>query len=248
MSAREVAAPFADARVESAGQPLDELEGVCRIRRLLYAGFVVSCVARGDVFPHGLVEQDGVLCDDADLVAQAGEGGLSDVDAVDSNAAGGDVVEAGDELYHGALACAGEPDQGDHFTAAHLEVEVVQHLLLAIVGERDPLEAKALRHGRDVDCGRRLDDAAGMVNKLEDPLRTGDAGLYVVVDRRQLAHRVQHHGKGEVELQKVCGVEGAGDDLAPAHEHKDDKAEHEDYLGDRGSGGVRLNRLHEKTP
>ena len=58
-------------------------------------------------------EQEGVLEDDADGAAQVAQAQLPDVDAVETDAAGVDVVEAGQQARHRGLAARRRADERD---------------------------------------------------------------------------------------------------------------------------------------
>ena len=84
LAAGEPAAPLADDGVVAARQVEDEVVGEGRARRGLDARLVHVVEAVGDVGAHGVVEEDRLLGDEADLVAQAAcSVALADVHAVD---------------------------------------------------------------------------------------------------------------------------------------------------------------------
>ena len=69
---------------------------------------------------------------------------VADVDAVDRDPAAGDVVEPRHQGGQDGLAGAGRADQGDGLAGRDVEVDVAQHRLVGLVGERevDVLEAQ----------------------------------------------------------------------------------------------------------
>ena len=77
--------------------------------------------AVGDVGRDGIAEEIGFLEDECDLRAQAGEGEVANVDAVDQDAAGAGVVEAGEKIDEGGLAGAGRSDDRDEAAARDIE-------------------------------------------------------------------------------------------------------------------------------
>ena len=82
----------------------------------------------GDVVAHGVVEQDGVLGDDADLPPQRGQRDVAHVVAVDQDAAAAHVEEARDQVHQRALAGAARAHDGQHLALLHLQVDVAQTL------------------------------------------------------------------------------------------------------------------------
>ena len=75
-------------------------------------------LAIGDVVFDRVVEQHGVLRDDADGGAQGLLLHVADVLAVDQDAAAGHVVEAEQQARDGGLAGAGRADDGERLAGA----------------------------------------------------------------------------------------------------------------------------------
>ena len=127
MATGHAVAPFADHGVVALGQGPDHVEDACRPAGLVHLGLgrVGSGVAQ--VGPHRVVEQVGVLGDDADAGPQVVLAQRADVSAVEGDRAGGHVVEAGNERGHGALARPRRADHGQHPPGGHVDVDVVEH-------------------------------------------------------------------------------------------------------------------------
>ncbi len=106
LAAAERGAAFADGRFVAFGEVHDE---VVRRRRfgggnnLLFAGVRT---AEGDVVANGAAEKRGLLQNDADLGAQAVDGHVAHVVAVDRDRAIADVIEARNEIDDRRLAAA----------------------------------------------------------------------------------------------------------------------------------------------
>ncbi len=73
-----------------------------------------------------VVEQKSMLGDDADLAAQRLHRKIANIDAVDSNPAGSDIVEARDQVGQSAFADAAHPHQRDHFAGVDGEIDIFQ--------------------------------------------------------------------------------------------------------------------------
>ena len=116
--------------VVALGQGADEVVGVGlpggRLHRLPGRRLAV-----GDVVVHGIHEQQGLLGDDADALAQLPGVELPQVDAVQGHPAAGGVEEPGHQVHQGGLAAAGAAHQGDGLALAHLQVDPPQHLVAA---------------------------------------------------------------------------------------------------------------------
>ena len=101
--------------------------------------FLVACAEPpvADVVEDGAAEDVGVLQHHAKTRLQPVQAAVAVVDAVHQHLPRGRFVEAADDVHQGALAAAGRADDGDGFVHADLQVDVPQHGLLRVVGERD---------------------------------------------------------------------------------------------------------------
>ena len=111
-------------------------------------------VAVGDVVADRAAEQPGVLQHHADRAAQLGARHLRDVDAVERDRAGVDLVEAHEQVDERRLARAGRPDDGDRLAGLRDEREVFDQRLVRLVAERDVLERDLAAHGGRAPGGR----------------------------------------------------------------------------------------------
>ena len=171
---------------------------------------VADEAAVGHVVAHGVVKQDGLLGDHADLAPERGQGDVPDIVAVDADGAVGGVVEPGQKVQEGGFAGPGGTHQGHHFAPAHGEVDVVEDVFPAVVGEADPGIADLLGQGRQ---GRGPGGVLNLrlpVHEAEDPHRRGQTFLEDVLDRAQALDGLVEHEEGG---QK--GEEGAGGGGAP---------------------------------
>ena len=70
----------------------------------------------------------------ANLAAQRGKREVAHIVAVDQDAARSHVEEARNQVDQRRFARAARPHQRQHFAGAHLEIDVVQNLVLALFG------------------------------------------------------------------------------------------------------------------
>ena len=117
---------LADAGVEAPRQVVHELR-LGDPQRLLDVGVGGVGPAEGEVLPDAHREQRRVLEGGGDDAAQLGQRQVADVDAVDGDPAGGDVVEPADQRGQRRLARAGGPDQRDRLAGGDVEVDAVEH-------------------------------------------------------------------------------------------------------------------------
>ena len=143
LAARELQPSLADHSLIAFRQARDEVVD------LRHAGRFLDLLAAGlrpavaDVIEDRVVEQDGVLRDDADGRTQAVLGHLADVLTVDLDIAGIQVVEAEQQPADGGFAGAGMTDDGDRPSGRHVEGDALQDRPPLIVTEADILEGDA---------------------------------------------------------------------------------------------------------
>ena len=142
--------------------------------------------------------------------AQGGEAGLADVDAVDEDAAAGDVEEAGNEIDQGRLPCSAGSDERDDFAAVDGEVDVVEDdgraLALAFaIAEAHVIELNAV------------------LESFEDARMFGFADFVLIV------HEVEDGGGGSGGLLEIVVVDAEAADGVVHLEQRDDEGE-EDAL------------------
>ena len=98
-------------------------------------------LAEGDVLGDGAGEEEALLRNDAELAAQRRLRDVVQVEAVDRDAAVRRLVEAREQLRDRRLARARVADERDRRAGGHVEVDPVQHLVAAAVGEAHVVEA-----------------------------------------------------------------------------------------------------------
>src|SRR6266508_3019454 len=93
---------------------------------------------------------------------------VADVDAVDKDPAGGDVVETWHEGRQCRLARARVADQRDRPSGRDLELDVLQHRPVRHVLEADPLEAQVAAAGWQLDRAGATGDLLRRVHDIEN--------------------------------------------------------------------------------
>ena len=122
--------------------------------------------AVANVVADAVVEQHGILRDDADCGAKAGLGDFGDVLPVDGDPARGRVVEAVEQPGDRRFARARRPDDGAAGARRDDDVEAFEDFAGGLVAELDILEpdfaaadVQRLGAGRVDDFGRRVEKA-----------------------------------------------------------------------------------------
>ena len=120
----------------------------------------------GDVVADRPVEQNRLLKHETDLRAQGRQRVVSDVFAVDADAAAVGIVEPGDEANQRGLPRTGGPHQGNHLTGLHGTAEVFEDGFPRPIREKHVFKLnpapKRRRHLRAWQVLHRL-------SRLEDP-------------------------------------------------------------------------------
>ena len=154
LAAGELDAALADDGVVLLGEALGELVyagDAAGFHELLFGGVGT---AEEDVFADGAVEEEGLLQDDAELLAITAEADGGEVDAVDQDLAAGRGVEGADQRDDGGLAGAGGADQGGDGAGFGFEADAVKDGLVGLVGEGDIVEGDVAVDGAmAVRCG-----------------------------------------------------------------------------------------------
>ena len=110
-----------------------------------------------DVLGDGRVEQPRILRNERDAAAQAGLGDVAQVDPVDQDRPGVDVVEPQQQVQDRALAGAARAEQAHRLAGMQGQVEAVEHRPVGVIAEADRVEAHAAAERR----GQARADAVG---------------------------------------------------------------------------------------
>ena len=203
----------------------------------------------GDVVVHRGREQERVVVDHGDRGPQGGEVEVAHVGAVDQHRAGGDVVEAREELDERRLARPGRADEGDRAPRLDDEVDVAQGGLAgAAVGEAHVAQLDAAAPGRQRLRVARRGQPGLAVEQLEHPRARRGRALRHAERDPELAHRADQHQQVGVEGGEVAEAERPVDHLAPAHQQDHRQAEVRQEAEERvveAAQPVRVDRLVE---
>ena len=211
------------------------------------ADLVVGGIGPGieQVSADGVVEEMGILSDDADTLVDRVELQVADIDAADADDATLRVVEARDEVGDGGLAGAGGSDQRDQLAGSNVETDVVEDgFLRAIVGNRDGFERRERDFGgrgiaegdaveldgggtgRDGDGLGAFPDHGGKIEDFEDSLEGDQRGHDADLDVGKADER-------GVEAAKIGGERDDGADVKNVMDSKDASPS----IGQRRGGG-----------
>ena len=160
LPSREGDALFPDQRVVAIGEGEDAVvDGSCPGGGLDLGIGDLPAYAVGDILADGSREEERLLLDDADLLAQEVARVVVKLDAIEGQAAAGVLVEAGQQVDQGRLAGTGGTQQGNDLARLAVEADLLQRRAVLIVLEADILEDDVTLHivGRRVRAfGQRL--------------------------------------------------------------------------------------------
>ena len=246
LASGHIGAALLDAGVVAVGELPDELVGLGELAGADELGVGGVGVAPAQVLLDGAGEQDVLLQDDGDLVAQPGQVVVAHVDAADHHAPGGHVVQARDELDERRLPRAGAAHDAQGRARGDRQVDPAQGVGLGLPGvaEGDALEADlAVGHlgqpvgggGQDGTVDDDLGDAVGGLRRHGD--HDEDEGEHH--HRGEDLHAVGHQ-RGELSSRQLRGAavhDHPGAQVVDEHERRVDEEDHdrtverEDLLG-----------------
>ena len=144
LSLAEVAGALREFGLVALRQLADEVIGVRQFGGFdtLLVGRVEAAVA--DVLHDGIRKQEGILQDDPQLLAQISFGDLADVASVDRDAAFIDLIEAGQQIDDGGLACTGRTDQGNGLACFRFQRHVLDDGLIRQVAKANVSRSELL--------------------------------------------------------------------------------------------------------
>ena len=184
-----------------------------------------------DVVADGAVEQEGLLGHNAELPSQRLQLHGAQIHPVDPHRALAGVVEAHRQLGDRGLAGSGGPDDGEAPARGDVEVDVPQHQLAAVVGERHPLEADPALDGAERHGAGCLLHVGPPGEQLPQLGGGGLALLVGVVEHHELADGGEERRQVEGEGGEGAEREAAVDHQPAAHAQHDRLADDADSLG-----------------
>src|SRR5665648_583286 len=201
----------------------------------LLVGGVVVAVAQ--VARHRAAEQKRLLRHETDATPEVLLRHVADVDAVDEDAAAGNVVEPRNETDERGLAAAGAADDSRHLARTGREADAAEHRVFgARIAELDVLELDAAASGNVGGGRRRVDDRRVRLQHLLDALRR----------RRRARHHDEHDGRHEHGHQDLHDVREEGGEVADGHAVVGDLDAPEPHDGDRGEVEDGRQRRHHQ--
>ena len=163
---------------------------------------------------------------------------VTDVGAVESHAAGGDVVEARDQGGERGLARARMADERDRLSRLDLELDLMQDVAVVQVLEADVLEPEPPAARRKLRRARPVSDLYRLVHDLEDALTGRRRTLRLADPHAERAQRHDQHPEIEVEGDEPTDGELSTRDHARADEQNRGLREHRHPRDQRDVGST----------
>ena len=208
LSARQAAAPVADAGIVSLLGSHDKVVGIGNLGRLDYLLHGSILHAEGDVVVERVVEQDGLLVHVPHQLAQVAHPEILDVDPVDIDAPLVHIVEARQEVGHRRLARTRLTHQSHRLTLLDGEVHMLDHIL-GVISERHVAILDTLFHVGQFDrLLGVLDGVHGRENQI-DTLHRSQTLLYRVGRLREVLGRIDDAVKDNQVVDERSRVDAA---------------------------------------
>ena len=140
LATRQFEPAFADLRfilLRLGGDEIVNLRAACRI---LDFGLTGTFAAIADIVSDAVVEQHGILRDDADMRSQAGLRDVAQILPVDGDPPASHVVKTIEQPCDGRLARSRWPDDREGFARGNTQRQAVQYLPFRIIAEGHILE------------------------------------------------------------------------------------------------------------
>ena len=157
--------------------------------------------AVADIFPHGAREEEDILLDDPDILAEALLRERADILPVYGNAAVCHIIKARDQVAHGRLTAAGFAHQRDGLARSNVQIHVVEHPGPVVIREGDILEADIASYIGQYPGIRRVLDLRLRAHELHEPVKSGHSLRVDLHELRQLPNRRREgrdvKGKGD---------------------------------------------------
>ena len=181
-------------------------------------------LAIGDVVIDGIVEQHGVLGNDANGLAQAVLADLADILAVNFDRAAGDVVKAEQQAREGRFTGPRRPDDGHRAAGRHLEGDVFEDwpvgpVMKADVAKDDPPAGHFEGRRR-----RRVDNLQRLVDQAEHGLHVGQRLFDFAVYEAQEVERQVKLDQVSVDHHEIADGHDPGAHVDGRHDHDDGQA------------------------
>ena len=228
LTARELQPAFADRGLVTLGQREDEIVDLRRPRSTLDLGSRGLGASVGDVVEHRVVEEHGILRDDADLGVEARLRDVAQVLAIDPDRTAGHVVEPEEEPPDGGFARPRRPHQRDPLPRPDAERDALQDRTGGVVAELDTIEHDLAAPDPDRDRPLPVDDVGGLAEEVEHLRHVDERLPDLAVDRPEEVERHRDLDHVRVDHHEVADRQHLGLRAHRGHDHDGDQPRRDD--------------------
>ena len=135
LTAGQKGTAFAHVGVKAIGHRHNIFVNLCFLCR--FHDFVHGCIGLSvaDILKNRIRKEEDILLHNADAFVDALLGHIPDVQSVNPDGTGGNIVKPGNQLAQGGLAAAGRTYNGDGLTGLNLQIHFPQHIQVTLVGK-----------------------------------------------------------------------------------------------------------------
>src|SRR5436190_3423440 len=214
-------------------QAHDELVRVRQPRRADGVLWLSVWFAVGDILPNRSTEENRILQNEADLVAQRLQGVIANVGAVNLDLSRRGIVEAWHQAHDRRLACAGGTHNRGDLTWFNPQADVFQHRYVAAIAEADVVEFDSAPELGCLVGAWKAPDAALDLQHFLDPL-VAHGGLRDGVGHLgEIAHRLVCLAQVQQKYHQHAGAELAGQGQTGSVSEHQARAHGDDDIDDR---------------
>ena len=171
-------------------------------------------MVEAQIVEHAALKQDRFLGHEAQLLAQAGELHVGQIEPIHEHATAAGPVEAVDQLHHRALAAAAQAHQAHEAAGVDLQVEAIElERAIGLVAEAHVLEL----HGAGDRPHRQLGVAGGFLRGLPDHIGHGSHRRLGIAELIAEAGEVEQRGC-DAAGEQINSEDGAHAGLALQHQ------------------------------
>ena len=142
-----------------------------------------------DILHDGSREQEDILLNDPDALAEALLREVADIVSVHGHTAAGHIVKARDQVAHGGLSAAGLSHQRDSLPGRDVQADMIEDLRAVVVREGDVLKCDIAFHIRQDPGIRGVLDLGLRPHQLHKPVKSGHALRVDLHELHELADR-----------------------------------------------------------
>jgi len=133
----------------------------------------------------GAPEQQSLLRDNADLLAQAGLSDFTQIMSINADGTFGWIIKAGNQVEDRTLARAAGADQGHNLAGCNIEREIVKHFLALVIAEVNAFKGDTTFGTGQHLCIWHIGNIRFGIEDLEDALGRADGFLHRAVQSNE---------------------------------------------------------------